>query len=90
MKVRAHIKVYGDVQGVGYRYFAKRLAYQYGILGWVKNNIDGSVELDIEGEKKDIEDYTKKLKTDHPWATVTDIEIEWLNYSGIFSNFFIK
>ncbi len=90
MKTRAHIKVYGEVQGIGYRYFAKRLASQYEILGWVKNNIDGTVELDIEGEKNNIEEYIRKLKTEHPWATVTNIEIEWLSYTGNYSNFFIK
>ncbi|MDI6642099.1 MAG: acylphosphatase [Elusimicrobiota bacterium] len=88
--VRAHITISGEVQGIGYRYFAKRLAAQYNIAGWVRNNYDGTVEFDIEGEKNNIEEYIEKLKKEHPWATVISVDIKWLPYSGIYSQFSVR
>lgn len=39
----------GEVQGVGYRAAAERRASELGLSGWVRNNADGSVELEAEG-----------------------------------------
>lgn len=58
-----HIKVYGRVQGVGYRYFVEKHALQLNISGWVRNCSDGSVEIMAEGAAKDLEifiDWCKK------------------------------
>ena len=40
----------GRVQGVGFRYTTKRIATGYDVVGWVKNLVDGRVQLEIEGE----------------------------------------
>ena len=55
-KVRKHIIFYGSVQGVGFRYRAFYAAKTYGVSGWVKNNFDGSVEMEAEGTEKAIDD----------------------------------
>lgn len=47
--VREHMKIYGRVQGVGFRYRAKYAADGIGITGWVRNDWDGSVELEAQG-----------------------------------------
>ena len=49
-KVREHFIFRGNVQGVGFRYTAKYAARAYGMTGWVRNNYDGSVEMDLQGE----------------------------------------
>lgn len=50
-KIRKHIVFYGRVQGVGFRYYAVNKANQFGLTGWVKNLPDGTVEMEVQGEK---------------------------------------
>ncbi len=45
-----HINVKGSVQGVGYRYYCREAAEQYGLKGFVRNLPDGSVELEVFGD----------------------------------------
>jgi hydrogenase maturation protein HypF len=60
------LRVYGIVQGVGFRPFAYRLALKHGLTGWVVNLGDSSVGIRLEGEKKNIESYIKELKKEKP------------------------
>ena len=50
--VRKRIIVSGRVQGVGFRYRALHAAQSLGLTGWVKNNYDGSVEMELQGEEE--------------------------------------
>jgi acylphosphatase len=52
----------GKVQGVGFRYAAKMLAGKYNLVGWVKNNDDGSVILVTDGLKNDIQSLIDSLQ----------------------------
>lgn len=49
MAVRKHFRFTGSVQGVGFRYRAKHAADMMGITGWVRNEYDGSVEMEAQG-----------------------------------------
>ena len=51
MNIQKHIKIYGNVQGVGYRYWLQSFALEYEIYGWVKNNVEGEVEAVLIGEE---------------------------------------
>ena len=53
--IRKHIIFYGSVQGVGFRYRARHAANLYGCTGWVKNEWDGSVTMEIQGEEAQID-----------------------------------
>ncbi len=55
MKIRKHLVFYGSVQGVGFRYRAIYAAQRFGCTGWVRNEWDGSVVMEIQGEEKDID-----------------------------------
>jgi len=57
-----HVKIYGKVQGVGYRYSALRAAERYGVAGWVRNEFDGTVEVFVEGEAEKVNKYLVWLK----------------------------
>lgn len=52
---RVHVIVYGEVQGVGYRYSAHLAAREIGVSGWVRNRYDGTVEAEIEGAADEVE-----------------------------------
>ena len=49
--VRVHVTVSGMVQGVGYRYFTVTEARKLGLAGWVRNLMNGDVELEARGAK---------------------------------------
>ena len=53
--LRKHIIFYGWVQGVGLRYRARHAAEMYGCTGWVRNEWDGSVTLEIQGTEDAID-----------------------------------
>ncbi len=55
MMIRKRIVFYGVVQGVGFRYRARRAADLYGCTGWVKNESDGSVTMEIQGLEEQID-----------------------------------
>lgn len=46
--------IYGDVQGVGFRYRAEHAANMLRLTGWVRNEWDGSVEMEVQGEEESI------------------------------------
>jgi acylphosphatase len=52
--IRRHLSFTGYVQGVGFRYRARHAASLYGCTGWVKNEWDGSVTMEIQGNPEDI------------------------------------
>jgi len=60
-KVAKKFLISGRVQGVGYRYFADRWASQLGILGYVKNLWDGSVEVYAIGDTIALEELKRRL-----------------------------
>ena len=53
--VRKRIRFFGSVQGVGFRYRAKHAAAEVGVTGWVRNEYDGSVSMEIQGTDSQID-----------------------------------
>ncbi len=53
--VRKHIVFYGSVQGVGFRWRAKNAAEHFSCTGWVRNEWDESVSMEIQGTEEAIE-----------------------------------
>ena len=53
-KKRIHFIFSGDVQGVGFRWRASQAARMYGLTGWVENNYDGTVEMELQGTPDEI------------------------------------
>ena len=53
--IRKHVTFYGSVQGVGFRYRARHAAEMFSCTGWVKNEWDGSVVMEIQGEEENID-----------------------------------
>lgn len=53
--IRKRIVFSGWVQGVGFRWRARQAAQLFGCTGWVKNEYDGSVTMEIQGSEEQIE-----------------------------------
>ena len=51
----------GRVQGVGFRYAVKQIAMGFDVCGWIKNLNDGTVELHINGEEEEIEEFLEEI-----------------------------
>ncbi|MFQ5693588.1 MAG: acylphosphatase [Nitrospinota bacterium] len=67
--------IYGRVQGVGFRWSARREAARRGLSGWVRNRPDGSVEAVAEGD--DVEGFLAWCKKGPPAARVDRTETFW-------------
>jgi len=77
----------GQVQGVGYRRFAQRIAQSLGLGGWTQNLPDGRVEICVSGQKPVLELYLAELKKGPPLGKVAHVvlsECEQQNFNGFF------
>ncbi|MEA2042812.1 MAG: acylphosphatase [Bacteroidota bacterium] len=75
MKIHYNIRVWGRVQGVGYRFNCKREAKAMGITGFVKNRPDGSVYIEAEGDASNLEIFVSRCKKGPTYAHVDKVHI---------------
>lgn len=80
----------GDVQGVGYRFFAQRAAARHQVVGYVRNCPDGTVEAWVEGPASSVEAFKQDLATGPQWAIVDQVEEINLEPTGTYSAFRIE
>ena len=83
-------RVSGMVQGVGFRYFTERVAREIGLVGYVRNCRDGSVEVVAEGEREALRHLLRYLKRGPAGARVERVEETWGDHTGRFSAFTIR
>jgi acylphosphatase len=76
MNVRKHVIVGGQVQGVGFRYWAVAEAARLGLAGYVRNRPDGSVEAEIEGAQDAVERMLEWLRRGPPGSRVAEVAVE--------------
>jgi len=89
-KVRAHANISGRVQGVFFRMETKRAADRIGVYGWVRNLRDGTVEAIFEGNQDQVDRILAWCKEGPPNAQVSDVKLDWQDYTGEFSGFDIS
>jgi acylphosphatase len=80
----------GEVQGVGYRFFAQRAAARHQIVGYARNCPDGTVEVLAEGPANSVEAFKHDLATGPQWAVVDQLEEINLEPTGRYSMFRIE
>lgn len=68
-------KVFGTVQNVGYRAWARGEAQSRGLRGWCKNENDGSVTVVVSGDPDALNDYLELLEQGPKAATVDGIQL---------------
>lgn len=71
------LKIHGFVQGVNFRYETKQLANKLGLVGYVKNLKDGTLEIVAEGEEEALKKLLEYCKIGPSWATVSKVEEKW-------------
>jgi acylphosphatase len=66
--------VYGKVQNVGFRYYTQKKAQAYQIKGFVRNEANGSVYIEAEGERLNMQAFESWCKQGPTWSSVTDFK----------------
>lgn len=83
------VRIYGRVQGVGYRNWLQEEALELQISGWVRNRTDGTVEAVLHGEAARVDDLIRACHRGPPLARVDKVLSEPAEYGGI-DNFLIE
>lgn len=84
-----NIRVFGEVQGVFFRKSTKDKADELGVLGWVRNEGDGSVEIIATGDKKALEKLISWCKKGSSLARVEKVDADWIGEEEEFEGFTI-
>jgi acylphosphatase len=79
---RLHAVVGGRVEGVGFRATTQDQGRSLGLAGWVRNRVDGSVEVDAEGDRTHLESFLAFLRSGPLGARVEGVAAEWLPPQG--------
>lgn len=74
--IKKRFRIYGHVQGVGFRYFTWQYALKIGVTGFVRNLADGSVEVVAVGSESQIEELDAWLQEGPRTAIVDDVFVE--------------
>ena len=86
---RAHVVISGRVQGVFFRAETQRAAQRLGVTGWVRNRPEGTVEAMFEGPSQAVHQAVDWCWKGSPGAKVSDVQIEWQEFTGEFQKFSI-
>ena len=81
--IRVAFVVRGRVQGVGYRWFAQQSAASLGIAGFVRNERDGSVAGEAEGEDATVAAFVAALRRGPLHARVDEVATSVLQPTGV-------
>jgi len=84
--IRKHVYYRGIVQGVGFRYATIRLAANYTVTGFVRNMMDGRVEVVVEGKPKEIDCFLADLAAEMR-RYIRDTQVQDAPYTSEFDSF---
>jgi acylphosphatase len=86
---RCEVYYSGRVQGVGFRYTARRIAAHYRVTGFVKNLADGRVHLVAEGPEEELAGLLASIR-DTMERYLVNVQATWAPATGRFSAFEIQ
>ena len=87
---RAHLLVYGRVQGVSFRAYTHREATSLKLVGWVRNLPNGQVEIVAEGSADSVQQMIDWAHHGPSLARVEHVEIEHQEPTGEFTSFSVR
>ena len=85
-----HAQVHARVQGAGFGYLTQMTARQLGITGWVRNRMDGSVEVRAEGPADAIDSFLAYLQQGPASANVTGVDSRSIEPEHAFDTFSVR
>jgi acylphosphatase len=88
--IQYEIKVFGRVQGVGFRYFVRQRAAELNMKGWVRNTPDGNVLVMAQGDVTDMETFLDYLRIGPSLARVTRVTKNEMPALEEFDDFRVK
>lgn len=86
---QVHLLVRGRVQGVYFRASTQHEAQRLGVLGWVKNRHDGSVEILAQGSEDALVQFMQWTHKGPSAARVDHVDVVWSDATGHFDAFHI-
>ncbi len=86
---RLHAFVQGNVQGVGFRFFVYHTGLNLQLYGWVRNRINGNVEILAEGPRVKLNALLREISKGPQMAQVVEVDIEWQKSQNDLSPFTI-
>ena len=88
-RIRRHYVFHGDVQGVGFRWYARNGALASGASGWVRNEWDGSVHMELQGYPEQIDSVIELLRKD-TYIRIDRIDVREIPLDGAETGFQVR
>lgn len=86
--ITRQIRVWGRVQGVGFRFFTQQLAIQLDLCGTVQNKMDGSVFVVAQGDQKAVARFIERVKAStSPYGRVDRYEESEVHDAPLYTKF---
>ena len=77
------LKIYGKVQGIGFRSFVYRVATALSLTGYVQNDKEETVTVFAQGPKEALRKLLAYCKKGSPFATVEKVDVVWKEKDGV-------
>ena len=90
MQKRVELKIHGKVQGVFFRDSTRNKARELNLSGYVKNKLDGTVEIVAEGQKEMLQRLVGWCKEHPGYSKVEKVEVKWAEGAGKFADFIVR
>ena len=74
--VRRRLRIEGRVQGVGFRWFTRGAAEDLGLVGWVRNEADGSVLCEVQGSVDAVTALQRAVEGGPRFARVDRVSVQ--------------
>ena len=85
-----HLSIFGRVQGVWYRANTQETAQRLGLTGWVRNTMDGAVEVHAQGEDDAVDSLLAWCHEGPPGARVERIDVNEADLDSSLRGFTIR
>lgn len=84
------IKITGQVQGVGFRYFTRNQAKQLNITGYVRNTLDGGVLAMVQGNQQALQTFVDYMWVGPPMSDVKSVTVQETDVIESYSDFEVR